>query len=286
MISSEVHLNKLLAALPETREQHSSTSASYGLFKEVARDAVHACFASENEAAHQFGPFGQLIFPYRKMGAIDSLDLFGLDELMIFSFYWQNRERYKTTLDVGANIGLHSIAMSRCGFNVRAFEPDPKTAEALKANLKRNNCENCEVVIAAVSDKHGKAEFVRVLGNTTGSHLAGAKKDPYGDLERFDVTVVPINEMLQGVDFMKLDAEGHEAVILLSTNELVWDKTDAIVEVGSPDNAKAVFEHFQKLGVNLFAQKQGWNRITSLAQMPTSYKEGSLFISSKDRMPW
>ena len=32
-------------------------------------------------------------------------------------------------------------------------------------------------------------DFFRVMGKTTGRHLAGSKSDPYGDLDRFEVTV-------------------------------------------------------------------------------------------------
>src|SRR5690349_11853642 len=71
-----------------------------------------------------FGPFGPLALPYRRMGAIDSVDLFGLDELILFAFYWANRSRYRRSVDIGANIGLHSIVMARCGLAVRSFEPD------------------------------------------------------------------------------------------------------------------------------------------------------------------
>lgn len=106
------------------------------------------------------------------MGAIDSLDLFGIDKLVIFAFYWSNSGRYKRTLDMGANIGLHSIMMSRCGFQVTCFEPDPHHFSLLTRNLSDNNINSVTAVNAAVSVKEGTMEFVRVLGNTTGSHLA------------------------------------------------------------------------------------------------------------------
>src|SRR3546814_20413787 len=85
------------------------------------------------------------------MGNIDSLDLFGIDELIVFAFYWANRDRYRTALDLGANIGLHSIILDRCGYRVTAFEPDPETAEELRRNLVRNGCSNVEVHEAAVA---------------------------------------------------------------------------------------------------------------------------------------
>ena len=91
---------------------------------------------------------------------------------------------------------------------------------------------------------------------------------------------------MPSVDFIKMDAEGQERVILLATTAAHWVKTDMIVEIGSPENAEAIFSHLSTLGVNAFAQKRGWDRVTSLADMPTSYKEGSLFITRHAAMQW
>ncbi len=60
-----------------------------------------------------------------------------------------------------------------------------------------------------------------------------------------------------------------------------WDTTDAVVEIGSAENAKAVFDYFSGSPVKLYAQKIGWNQVEELIDMPTSYRDGSLFISSK-----
>jgi FkbM family methyltransferase len=231
------------------------------------------------------GPFGKVVFPYTTLGAIDTVDFFGLDELIIFAFCWVNRRRYRRVADVGANIGLHSVVFSRCGFDVRSYEPDPGHVAILKETLAANTVTSAEVIPAAVSDRRGEAEFVRVLGNTTSSHLAGAK-NPYGPLERFSVPLAPISEIAAWADFLKIDAEGHEVVILRAIPREAWMHLDAIVEVGTPDNAAALFDHFQNTPAGLFAQKLGWSRVSRLADMPTSYREGSLFVTAKDAMPW
>jgi FkbM family methyltransferase len=233
------------------------------------------------------GELGPIVFPYERRGAIDTIDEFGLDELLIFAFYWRNRGTYRAAVDIGANLGLHSIVLGKCGFkSIRAFEPDPKHLAKLRRNLALNRIDGCEVREAAVSDKDGRMEFVRVLGNTTGSHLAGAKSAPYGELERFEVPVVDCRKAVADVDLAKIDAEGHEAVLLKCLPDERWRSLDAIVEIGTEANARLVHERFATSGINLFSQKSGWERVTRLAQMPASYKEGSLFISAKNEMPW
>ena len=279
-------LENLFLALPSVRTQHEPGSPLYQLLKLVAQREVLGLFSEDTTEARDFPPFGSLVFPYFKMGAIDSLHLFGLDELIIFSFYWSNRARYRRTLDIGANIGLHSIMMSRCGYEVRAYEPDPTHFKLLQRNLALNQCTSVRPINAAVSSKPGTMEFVRVLGNTTGSHLAGAKSEPYGELERFPVTVEAIEALWPETDLIKLDAEGHEKEILGATHAEHWQKTDAMIEVGSAANAEFLYHHFNGLKVNLFAQKINWEPVRNLAAMPTSHRDGSLFITRKNQMPW
>lgn len=279
-------IGKIISALPDVSNQHARSSKLYAVLEEIAGKTIKESQLTLSDGGIQLGEFGNLVFPYHNMGAIDTLDLFGLDELIIFSFYWVNRYRYKKSADIGANLGLHSILMSRCGWQVSAYEPDPVHTNLLRRNLDLNQITNVQVYEDAISDKRGTLEFVRVLGNTTGSHLAGAKLNPYGQLERFPVNVLSIDSVMANADFIKLDAEGQEKIILLATNAKQWETTDMMLEVGSAENALAIFNHMTALGINLFSQKLNWENVTSLKGMPASYKEGSLFISTKSAMPW
>lgn len=273
-----------LAAYPK---YHARDTAFYRFVDGVAKQAFHE--AQPLFEAGQKVPmaeFGLLALPYEKMGAIDSIDLFGLDELLMFAFYYRNRGRYSRAADIGANIGLHSVLLSRSGCKVESFEPDPKHHKKLVRNLLLNDIASCTVHQAAVSERRGTMQFVRVLGNTTSSHLAGSKANPYGELERFDVEVQDIREIAERVDLMKIDAEGHEAVILRALPLDAWKRIDAFVEIGSPENARVIFERFSGTGVNVFAQKCGWGCAAKIEQVPVSYKEGGIFISFKDSMPW
>ncbi len=279
-------LEQLLAVLPTVRDRHAPQDPLHQVLKRAARAWVEESFAGDEGDPISFEPFGEIRFPYFRMGAVDSMNLFDLDELILFSFYHASRERYRCVADIGANLGLHSLLLARCGFEVRSYEPDPVHADLLQANLDRNDVRNVTLHSAAVSAEDGEMEFVRVKGNTTGSHLAGAKSNPYGDLDRFPVEVVAIGPILRWADLIKLDAEGHEDVILAATEPADWQGTDAVVEVGSPENADVVFEHFRGTGIQLFAQQLDWERVESREQMPESYKHGSLFISGRDAMPW
>lgn len=279
-------LSRLIAALPTLQDFHAPSCETYKLLRMVARREVEAAFSFENAVSCIMEPFGELIFPYTKMGAVDSLNLFDFDELIIFSFYWVNRERYQKTLDLGANLGLHSIIMSRCGFITTCFEPDPHHFDILVRNLANNHADRVTAVNAAVSIEEGTLEFIRLLGNTTGSHLAGSKPNAYGEIETLPVTVRPYAALIDGVDFVKMDVEGHEKMILTHTTAEQWRSLDMMAEIGSEENAKAIFDHLLTIGVNLFAQKINWKKVQRIEDMPTSHHDGSLFISVKNDMPW
>jgi FkbM family methyltransferase len=279
-------LEDLIMIIPEIIDHHSPKSQLYALLKKIARKEVEGLFNSSETKPVQFGPFGNLVFPYFKMGAIDSLNLFDLDELIIFSFYFVNRGKYKKVMDIGANIGLHTVVLSKCGYEVFAFEPDPQHYQVLKRNIELNEGKIIHANNAAVSSKSGQMEFIRVLGNTTGSHLAGSKKNPYGELEKFQVAVVDINQYINEMDLIKLDAEGHEKEIILATKIDNWLNTDSFVEIENEENANAIYNFFKDSKVNLFSQKRNWSRVEKLEDMPLSYHDGSLFISSKKQMPW
>lgn len=276
----------LFSALSEIHQFHTPYGAVHNAFYQAAKQASGQLFSGGTACQAPFGPFGELKLPFVEMGDISSLNLFDLDELIIFSFYWNARQTYSRVADIGGNIGLHSILLDRCGYEVRCFEPDPVHADHIRSNLKLNNCTNVEFVEAAVSDHDGVSEFVRVLGNTMSSHLDGAKKNPYGELERFEVATVDFRPVLQWADLIKIDAEGHEGRLLSLTTEQSWKTTDAIVEIGSADNAEIVFRHFEGTAVNLFSQSLNWSRVGDLSQMPISYKDGSLFVSSRNTVPW
>ena len=277
----------LIQSLIENPSQHSRDSSFYKTHEQELLNMLENSDLNSSKSGHEsFEPFGDLHFPYREMGAINTIHLFGLDELIIFSYYWANKSRYKNVADLGANIGLHSLIMDKCGFSINSFEPDPIHVDVFQENIVNNKSVNITINQKAISDKSGTMDFIRVLGNTTGSHLAGAKEDPYGELETFSVETSDINAVLLNNDFVKMDIEGQEATAILSTKKDTWANVEMILEVGTEKNAKIIFEYLNEINVNMFSQKTGWNKVSNLAEIPTSYKEGSLFLSVADEMSW
>jgi len=229
-----------------------------------------------------------LNIPFVSFGAVTSDDLFAPKEAEIFRFYRENKDRYRCALDIGANIGVHSILMARQGWEVKAFEPDSQHGYAfLWQHRLRNDIALGyfpRLEIAAVSDHDGKETFVRVKGNTTGSHLKG-DKEPYGELEEFEVNVVDCRPLFDWANFAKIDCEGHEARLLLTVTPEQAAKTDFMVEVGNRKNAELIYLHFAKLPTRLWAQKADWKPVKGFQDMPVHHSEGALFIGRESPFP-
>lgn len=281
---NNVHLFSEIAA---NWQHHARTEDWWTSTNDLSRRAILGLKPNlESGSQFSFGSIEQMRFSYFEMGAINSLDLFGLDELIIFSFYWQNRNRYSSIADIGANIGLHSVVLGHMGFSVTSFEPDPTHITEFSRNIQTNFLTRIKLVPKAVTVDGANVAFTRVLGNTTGSHITGAKTNPYGELDQIEVAATPFRNLLLEHDLVKLDVEGFEANLLTSVSDDEWDSTDVIGEIGTSENAERIFKRFEKSPINLFSQKNNWGQVRDVDEMPTSHRDGSFFLSKKREMPW
>jgi FkbM family methyltransferase len=248
-------------------------------------DKVHNSVSS---AEISFAELGLIKFPFFEMGQINSAKLFGLDELILFSFYYANRDRYKKTLDLGANIGLHTLVMKKLGFQVTSYEPDSVHLVQFKKVMKFNDLDTEGLTPKAISDKRGTMEYIRILGNTTGSHLLGSKEEVYGATETVSVEVDDILEVLDKgkFDFVKMDVEGHETVLLNRITAQSIATTDIMLEIGSEKNAKEIFTILSDKKIPAYAQKINWGRVEKLEDLPNHHTHGSLFLSMQGPPNW
>ena len=110
--------------------------------------------------------------------------------------------------DVGANVGIYSVLMSKRVSRVVAFEPVAATVERLERNLALNDASNVTVVNAALSDVPGEAVMVTMPGGAGGNHLLRS-----GELGDVAVRVTTGDEYAAGhgaPDVIKVDIEGFE----------------------------------------------------------------------------
>jgi len=82
-----------------------------------------------------------------------------------------------------------------------------------------------------------------------------------------------------------MNIEGHESVVLTSIPLEQWRKLDCFVALHSKDIREEIYEHFMGNSVNLFSQKLGWKKAYRASDLSLE-KDGYVFISTKDEMPW
>ena len=124
-----------LAAMPQ---HHACADSLYGPMKLAAHQDLVALFSEHGPQQASVQDIGEIALPYFRMGNIDSVNLFDIDELIIFAFYRKNAKRYRRALDIGANIGLHSIVMGKLGMSVTSYEPDPVHFDRFIGNIESN----------------------------------------------------------------------------------------------------------------------------------------------------
>jgi hypothetical protein len=154
--------------------------------------------------------------------------------------------------------------------------------------MKLNSIGTDGLIPRAMSDKRGTMEYIRILGNTTGSHLLGSKEEVYGATEIVSVEVDDILEVLsQGkFDFVKMDVEGHEVVLLNRITAQSIATTDIMLEIGSEKNAKDIFRILSDKNIPAYAQKINWSRVEKLDDLPSHHTHGSLFLSMQGPPNW
>lgn len=119
-----------------------------------------------------------------------------------------------TVLDVGANLGTHSILMSKKVFKgkVLSFEPQALTFSILQNNLLLNSCSNVFPYRFAITAKDYEVIAMEpfVFGGpriNNGDISLAIGKMPLGDL----VLSKTIDELqLQALNFIKMDIQGAE----------------------------------------------------------------------------
>ena len=168
--------------------------------------------------------------------------------------------------DVGANIGLWTLLMSRRAGgrgHVVAFEPIPTTAARLRENLGLSDAESVTVIQAALGSEAGTATMYVPYDAGQASMAAGSAEDvtyevPISTLDEFWAA-----EGKPSVGFVKMDAEGSEPRILNGGSQFFrCSLPNVVCEVNSGKlapmghDASQIYEFFRGLGYQALAFDQ------------------------------
>ena len=127
-------------------------------------------------------------------------------------------------IDVGANVGVHSLAFARrgrLGAAIIAFEPQGPVCGLLAANMAANGCANVKAIRAGVGAKAGVMRTPDVDYGAR-ANLGAVALLPEGAPGGQPVPVVTIDGLgLAACDLIKVDAEGMGADVVAGAAETI-----------------------------------------------------------------
>jgi len=142
-----------------------------------------------------------------------NLFFFGSYEKKELEFIKKYISKGSTFLDIGANSGIYSLALSEKCSKVIAFEPDPITRARLKQNIRINGIRNVKIIPHAVSDVESVAAFYINSTNRGMNSLFKIKNKRWTKKITVRTTTVDIivkKLKLKNISFVKMDIEGGE----------------------------------------------------------------------------
>ena len=153
-------------------------------------------------------------------------------------------------IDVGANIGTHSVPFAKMAYRgyVHAFEPNEFSRGLLEKNLLDNKITNATSYPYAIARGNGKGYLgsynIAVPGNYGEvSLLDSAANMTLTDTMRLDAV------KFEKVDMIKMDIEGAEPEALKGAKHTLAKYLPTVfVECNKTENVKKLYTRFKKLG--------------------------------------
>lgn len=153
-------------------------------------------------------------------------------------------------MDIGANVGHHTLFAARKAKQVLAFEPFSEVAKKLRQKLRENSIANVTLFEFALGEKNENGVYKKPKGHNTGT---GSFISSGNDNETIDLEIRVGDEVLeqngtQDVHFIKIDTEGFETHVLKGLAKtlsrcrpIVFFEVSQVAR-GQPDNSlKTIF---------------------------------------------
>lgn len=138
-------------------------------------------------------------------------------------------------MDIGANIGLQSIRMSRSigdAGQVYAFEPLKHLQEKFSANMILNRSDNVRLFPFALSNSESEADFSFNKSNWNQGTFSIADNNIGRDVQHVFIKVadeIPDIKSLKRLDLIKIDVEGFEYQVLLGLKQTLQKHKPRII---------------------------------------------------------
>ncbi len=152
-------------------------------------------------------------------------------------------------LDIGANIGNHSLFWASQGMakKIYSFEPIKATFNILEKNIFINHFENIiEAKNIGISNKKSKAKIISYsMANIGGTSLTQS------DDGNIQLDFLDNMQFKEHIDFIKIDTEGHELLVLEGAKKTLQKHKPTVFIETFGENFFEVKKYFDNLDYEL-----------------------------------
>jgi FkbM family methyltransferase len=189
-------------------------------------------------------------------------------------------------IDVGGHHGASAIPFAKEGWNVHSFEPDTSNRNVLEENVAKTNLQD-KIFIhpVALGAKSGKLPLYR---SPVSAGISGLLNFHTTHTEAEIVDVVTLNDFLEkenisNIDFLKIDAEGYDYLVLQGINLEKYSPKVIICEYEDKKSKKLNYTFKDMVG---YLNQNGYKCIYSewqpIEEYGSSHSWSRFTINSKD----
>lgn len=157
-------------------------------------------------------------------------------------------------IDIGANIGTYSLALSSSFETILAFEPHPVVNQVLSLNKEINGFDNINIQPYGLSNIDAEVTLYEPIRNAGGASLEHTGLDVSYTVQIKHASTI-INQLKRDnkVSFIKMDVEGHELMVMQGLKELlIEDQPVVAFEANDLDRNEQLLAFMKSVGYDKF----------------------------------
>ncbi|HEV8507940.1 MAG TPA: FkbM family methyltransferase [Chitinophagaceae bacterium] len=192
-------------------------------------------------------------------------------------------------IDVGANIGVHTLIASKLSGNkgsVFACEPVEYIYKRLKENIDMNSASNVQMINKAISDKTGASEITISLdGFDAWNSLGGESNNTGHHFRKETIETITLDDFINGrglsirdIGFIKIDTEGWEFNVLKGSTVLMSEDAPVLMLEYSEEISKnfgfsivMIFDKLTQYGYSVYDYNYNNNSLKLLKRGEDSH---------------
>lgn len=193
------------------------------------------------------------------VSAIESNIIFDIyNETAILNIISKYAKKGFNFIDIGANIGLHSLTASKSNPDIEifSFEPEPNNFSDFIKNISLNDFKNVRPFNIGLGDKKSVEKLYINEGWNKGKH--SLKQNVENTRKTINIPILKLDDFSEIIDFenliIKIDVEGFEKEVIEGGQTILKNSSNTILiieliqEINGLETCEKIFEILKKIG--------------------------------------